>query len=73
MLDPEKTRERVLLLQRLRELNAARMEEEIANQQRTWLLLEEKSRATIERLAACKIPMDFETELILRINRARFD
>jgi hypothetical protein len=64
MLDPEKTCERVLLLQRLRELNAERMEQEIVNQQRTWLMFEEKSRATIERLAACKIPRDFETVLI---------
>ena len=64
MLDPEKTQERVLLLQRLRELNAERMEQEIVNQQRTWLMLEEKNRATIERLAACKIPIGFETELI---------
>jgi hypothetical protein len=74
MLDPETTRERVLLLQRLRELNTERMEQEIAYQQRTWQLLEEKSRATIERLATCKIPRIFETELIaLRTNDARLD
>ena len=56
MLDPEQTRERVLIFQRLRELTAERIEQQIANQQRTWILLEEKNRATIERLIACKIP-----------------
>jgi len=56
MLDPEQTNDRVLLLQRLRELTAERIEQAIADQQRTWKLLEEKSRATIERLAACKNP-----------------
>jgi len=55
MLDPEQTRERVLLLQRLRELTAERMEQEIADQERTLKLLEEQNRATIERLSASKI------------------
>jgi hypothetical protein len=50
MLDPEKTRERVLLLQRLRELTAERMEQEIAEQERMLKLLEEKNRATVARL-----------------------
>ncbi len=59
MLDPEQTRERVLLLHRLRELTAERIEKEIANQQRTWKLLQEKNRATMERLAASKIPHIF--------------
>jgi len=56
MLDPDQTRERVLMFQRLRELTAERIEQETANQQRTWKLLEEKNRATIERLAASKKP-----------------
>ena len=55
MLDPEQTRERVLMFQRLRELNAERIEQETANQQRTWKLLEEKNQSTIERLLASKI------------------
>jgi hypothetical protein len=46
MLDPEKNRERVLLLQRLRELTAERIEQEIADQERTLKLLEEKNRYT---------------------------
>jgi hypothetical protein len=54
MLDPEQTRERVLLLQRLRELAAERMEQEIADQKRTVKLREEKHRETIERLSASK-------------------
>lgn len=56
MLDPEQTRERVLIFQRLRDLTAERIEQEISNQQRTWKLLEEQNRATIERLLASKIP-----------------
>jgi hypothetical protein len=55
MLDPEKTRERVWFLQRLRELAAERMEQEIADQERTVKLREEKHRETIERLSASKI------------------
>ena len=57
MLEPEKTRERVLLLQRLRELTAERIEKEIADQSRTLKLLEEKHRATIDRLAAIRCDM----------------
>jgi hypothetical protein len=53
MLDPEKTRERVLLLHRLRELTAERMEQEIDE---TLKLLEEKNQATIKRLSRPKIP-----------------
>ena len=56
MLDPEQTRQRVLMYQRLRELTAARIEQEAAEQQRMWKLLEEKNQATIERLIASKIP-----------------
>ncbi len=56
MLDPEQTRERVLILQRLRELAAERFEQETVDQERTWKLLEEKNQATIERLLASKIP-----------------
>ena len=56
MLDPEQTRERVLIFQRLRELTAERIEQEIADQQQTWKLSEEKHRATIERLLASKTP-----------------
>ncbi len=63
MLDPEKTRERVLLLQRLRELAAERMEQEIADQERTLKLREEKNRETIERLSACKIADTFWTRI----------
>lgn len=59
ILDPEKTRERILILQRLRELTAERIEEEIADQERALKLLEEKYRATIERLAASKLPHRF--------------
>jgi hypothetical protein len=51
MLDPEETRERILLFQRLRELNAERIEQEIADQERALKLLDEKTRATVERLA----------------------
>jgi len=56
MLGPELTRERVLLLQRLRELTSARIEKDSARQQRVWKLLEEKNQATVERLARAKIP-----------------
>jgi hypothetical protein len=59
MLDPEKVRERVTLLQRLRELPAERIEQEIADQERTLKLLEEKNRETVERLSASKIPYRF--------------
>jgi hypothetical protein len=55
MLDPEKTRERILLLQRLRELNVARIEKEIDDQEQALKLLEEKNRATIERHSCRKI------------------
>jgi hypothetical protein len=50
MLDPETTRERVLRLQWLRELTAERIEQEIADQERTLKLLEETNRKTVERL-----------------------
>ena len=55
MLDPEQTNDRLLFLYRLRELTAQRIEQESADQHRTWKLLEEKNRATIERLSASKI------------------
>jgi len=55
MDDPDKIRERVLLLQRLRELAAQRNEQETVNQRRAWKLLEEKHQATTERLLAAKI------------------
>ena len=51
MLDPEKTRERVLLLQRLRKLNRERIEQESADQERALKHLEEKRRQTVERLS----------------------
>ena len=55
---------RLLSLRRLRELTAEGIEQQFADQQRAWkLLLEEENRATIERIATCKIPRDFETEL----------
>jgi hypothetical protein len=54
MLDPDKTRERVLLLQRLRELNAQRIEKEMADQELALELLEEKYRQAAERLARLK-------------------
>ena len=56
MLDPDRTRERVLIFQRLRELRVERIEQETADQRRTWKLLEEKHQATIERLAASRVP-----------------
>ena len=56
MLDPEQTRERVLILQRLRDLTAELIEQQSANQERARQLLEEKHQATIERLIAVKIP-----------------
>ena len=56
MLDPDKSHDRVLMLQRLRDLTAERIELEGANQLRMWKLLEEKQQATIERLIACKMP-----------------
>jgi len=64
MLDPEQINDRLLFLRRLRDQSAERVELEIANQQRAWKLpLEENSRATIERVALCKTPRDFEKEL----------
>ena len=61
MLDHEKTNDRLLLLRRLRQLTAERIERQIADQQQALrLLLEEENRATI---ATCKISRDFETEL----------
>ena len=42
MLDPEQINDRRLFLQRLRELTAERIEQEIAEQQQTWKLLEKK-------------------------------
>ena len=56
MHDPEQTRERVLIFQRLRELAAERLEQENANQQQTLKLLEEEQQATIARLLAAKTP-----------------
>jgi len=64
MLDLEQIDDRLLYMIRLRELTAERIEQQIADQQQAWkLLLEEENRATIERIARCKIPRDFETEL----------
>jgi len=60
MLDPEQINDRRLFLQRLRELTAERIEQEIAEKQQKWKkLLEEKNLATIERLASCKNPHRF--------------
>ena len=59
MLDPERINDRRLFLQRLRELTAERIEQELAEQQQRWKLLEEKNLATSERLAACKNPHRF--------------
>ncbi len=64
MLDPEIARERVLLLQQLRELTAERIEKESARQQRMWRLLEEKNRATVERLNGSKTPVPFAFEFM---------
>jgi hypothetical protein len=64
MIESELINDRLLFLRRLRELTAERFDQEIADQQRAWkLLLEEENRATIQRIATCKIPKDFETEL----------
>ena len=64
MLDLEQIDDRLLYMIRLRELTAERIEQQIADQQQAWkLLLEEENRATIQRIATCKIPKDFETEL----------
>jgi len=59
MLDSEKNRDRVLRLKRLRELSAERIEQDIADQDRSLKLLEEKSRATTERLTASKLKHRF--------------
>jgi hypothetical protein len=60
MLDSEKSNERLLLLQQLRDLNAERIEHEMAEQHQAWkLALEENNRATIERLAVSKMPHGF--------------
>ena len=65
MLDHDQTNDRLLFLRRLRDQSAERIDREIADQQRVWKLrLEEENRATIERLATCKIRRVFETELI---------
>ena len=64
MLDLEQIDDRLLYMIRLRELTAERIEQQIADQQQAWkLLLEEENRATIERLATCKSPTVFATEL----------
>ena len=64
MLDLEQIDDRLLYMIRLRELTAERIEQQIADQQQAWkLLLEEENRATIQRIATCKIPRDFKTEL----------
>jgi len=71
MLDPEQTNDRRLFIQQLSELNAERIENEMADQHRAWkLLLEEKNRATIERIATCKNPGIFKTELISNAPKA---
>ena len=64
MLDPEQINDRLLSLRPLRELTAEGIEQQFADQQRAWkLLLEEENRATIERIATCKNPGIFKTEL----------
>jgi hypothetical protein len=69
MLDSELINDRLLFLRRLRELTA--VEQQFADQQRAWiLLLEEENRATIERIATCKIPRVFETELTFNAPKA---
>ena len=74
MLDSEQINDRLLFLRRLRELTAERIEQQIADQQQAWkLLLEEENRATIERIATCKIPGDFETELTADVTKTLRD
>ena len=64
MLDLEQTKDRLLFLRQLRQLSTERIDQEIADQQRAWKqVLEEKNRATIERIALCKITRDFDTQL----------
>ena len=64
MLDSEQINDRLLSLRPLRELTAEGIEQQFADQQRAWkLLLEEENRATIERIATCKNPGIFKTEL----------
>ena len=71
MLDPEKVRERVTLLQRLRELPAERIEQEIGDQERTLKLLEEKTERPSIDFPPLKYPIDFETALICLANKSR--
>jgi len=52
MSHSENSRDRVLLLQYLREITAKRIEDEMADQQRMANLLEEKHRALVSRLLA---------------------
>jgi len=60
MLDSDQIDDRLLFLRRLRELTAEQIAQQFADQQQAWkLLLEENNRATIERLAASKIPHRF--------------
>ena len=55
MLDPKQNNDRLQYLQRLRDLSTERIDQGIADQLHAWkVLLEEKNRATIERLAMCK-------------------
>jgi len=56
VLNPEKTHERILLLQRLRELMADQIQQEITDQKQFLTLLAEKNQATIERLARSRVP-----------------
>ncbi len=71
MFDPEINRERVLLLYQLRELAAERTEQELARQQRSWKLLEEKNLATVERLSRAKMPEQFAVEFMTPATRPR--
>ena len=52
MIHPESSRDRILLLQYLREVAAKRIEEEMADQQRMGNSLEEKHRALVSRVLA---------------------
>ena len=71
MLDSEPSSDRLLFLRRLRELTAEGIEQQFADQQRAWkLLLEEENRAAIERLATCKSPTVFATELAATATKA---
>ena len=74
MLDSDQIDDRLLSLRRLREKTAEQIEQQIADQHQAWkLLLEEEYQATIERIASCKIPGVFETELTADATRTLRD